>query len=175
MHPTVAATWKMIAEAAEGMSVDELARHAEGKWSAAEILEHLLITYTATTAGLRKALAKGRPLGSRPTPKQRLFQTVVLDVGYFPHGRQAPAMTLPKGLEPAHVLRAVEQALPDMDAAIAQCEEKYGKGTKVADHPVLGPLTAQQWRKFHFVHARHHMKQVMALRGGATARSAANG
>src|ERR1041384_5969803 len=119
MHPTVDTTWKMISQATAGMTPEELARHPEGKWCAAEIVEHLLITYTSTTKGLRKALASGRPLGSRPSLKNRLFQLVVLDVGYFPTGRQAPAMTIPKGLEPAQVVRAVEQALPEMDAAIS--------------------------------------------------------
>ena len=37
-----------------------------------------------------------------------------------------------------------------MDKLIAQCEERYGSRTKVLDHPVLGPLTASQWRKFHW-------------------------
>lgn len=165
MHPTVEATWKMIAGATAGMDAAKLGqRPAEGKWCAAEIVEHLLITYTSTTAGLRKALAKGRPLGGIPTLKQRLFQFVVLDMGYFPSGRQAPAMTIPKGLQPGEVVHAVEHALPDMDAAISECERNYGSGTKIADHPILGPLTAKQWRKFHLVHARHHMKQVARLR-----------
>src|SRR4051812_3764905 len=164
MHPTVETTWKLISGATQGMSPAELAQHPEGKWSAAEIVEHLLITYPATTAGLRKALAKGAPLGSKPTLKNRLFQFVVLDFGYFPTGRKAPAMTLPKGLEPAQVVRAVEQALPDMDNAITECEKRYGGTMKVADHPVLGPLTATQWRQFHHAHAKHHMPQIARLR-----------
>lgn len=166
MHPTVETTWKMISQGTAGMTPEELARNPEGKWCAAEIVEHLLITYTLTTKGLRKALAGGKPLGGKPTLKNRLSQLVVLDLGYFPSGRAAPAMTIPKGLEPLQVVRAVEQALPEMDAAISECEQKYGGRVKVADHPVLGPLTAGQWRRFHFVHARHHMKQVTRLRAG---------
>lgn len=165
MHPTVETTWQMIAGATQGMTADELGRCPEGKWCAAEIVEHLLMTYTATTGGLRKALAKGKPLGGTPTVKERLFQLVVLDIGYFPPGRRAPAMTIPKGLQPGEVVHAVKQALPDMDAAITECEQRYGAGVKIADHPVLGPLTATQWRRFHLIHARHHMKQVGRLRG----------
>ena len=175
MHPTVEATWKMIEAATAGMSPEELARHPEGKWCAAEIVEHLLITYTATTAGLRKALAKGAPQGGRPTLKDRVFQFAVLDVAYFPTGRKAPPATLPRGLDPAHVVRAVSEALPDMDAAISECEQRYGR-VKIADHPVLGPLTAEQWRAFHFVHARHHMKQVERLKAAPSpARASAGG
>ncbi|MGZ7099671.1 MAG: DUF1569 domain-containing protein [Candidatus Angelobacter sp.] len=32
------------------------------------------------------------------------------------------------------------------------------------DHPVLGPLTAAEWRKFHLVHGLHHVKQIRSLR-----------
>jgi hypothetical protein len=43
---------------------------------------------------------------------------------------------------------------------------------KIADHPVLGPLTLHQWSRFHYVHARHHMKQIATLRTRmATAKS----
>jgi hypothetical protein len=33
---------------------------------------------------------------------------------------------------------------------------------------ILGPLTGAQWRKFHLVHGRHHVKQVLHLRAGQT-------
>jgi hypothetical protein len=32
------------------------------------------------------------------------------------------------------------------------------------DHPILGPLTGGQWRKFHLVHGLHHVKQIRRLR-----------
>jgi hypothetical protein len=54
-----------------------------------------------------------------------------------------------------------------MDEVIRQCEEKIGRGTKLLDHPILGPLTASQWRKFHLVHGLHHGKQLRRLRRGA--------
>jgi hypothetical protein len=52
----------------------------------------------------------------------------------------------------------------DMDKAIAECEASYGNSTLLLDHPILGPLTADQWRKFHWVHGKHHMKQIRGLR-----------
>ena len=53
-----------------------------------------------------------------------------------------------------------------MDAAIARCEERMGRGVKLLDHPVLGPLTGAQWRTFHVVHGMHHRKQLLRLRAG---------
>jgi hypothetical protein len=54
----------------------------------------------------------------------------------------------------------------EMDAIIAQCEARFGRSSRLLDHPILGPLTAMQWRKFHFVHGRHHVKQLLRLREG---------
>jgi hypothetical protein len=62
------------------------------------------------------------------------------------------------------VLADIGSQIATMDALIAQCEERYGKRTRMLDHPVLGPLTAAQWRKFHWVHGKHHVKQIMRLR-----------
>jgi NADPH:quinone reductase-like Zn-dependent oxidoreductase len=55
-----------------------------------------------------------------------------------------------------------------MDAIIAQCEAHFGRRVHLLDHPILGPLTAIQWRKLHLVHGRHHQKQLLRLREGTT-------
>jgi hypothetical protein len=51
-----------------------------------------------------------------------------------------------------------------MDRVIARCEESYGSRVKVLDHPVLGTLTATQWRKFDLAHGRYHVKQILELK-----------
>jgi hypothetical protein len=61
------------------------------------------------------------------------------------------------------------QKIAAMDAIIAQAEEKYGKRTRLLDHPILGPLQGREWRKFHWVHGLHHVKQMRALRVKFTA------
>jgi len=51
-----------------------------------------------------------------------------------------------------------------MDGIIAECEARFGRHVKLLDHPILGPLTATQWRTLHLVHGRHHLKQLLGLR-----------
>ena len=157
-----------LASATEGMSAQDLARHPEGKWSAAEVLEHLCLTYTGTVKGMERCLQAGRPLATPPTLKQRVSILAVTGVGYFPEGRQAPNPTRPRGMPIEQVSAELERQLVAMDEAISRCEERYGKRTRVLDHPVLGPLTPHQWRKFHWVHGRHHVKQIQRLRGART-------
>jgi len=60
-----------------------------------------------------------------------------------------------------------------MASVLEESERKFGLAVKLADHPVLGPLTVTEWRKFHYRHAHHHVKQVRALRPRLPAAAAA--
>jgi hypothetical protein len=157
-----------IASATRGMSSEELTRHPqgppEGKWSAAEVLEHLYLTYTGTLKGFQRWLEAGKPLASVPTFRQRLSIALVTGIGYLPKGRKSPERNCPRGTPPEKVVAEIGPSIAAMDKLIAQCEAQYGARIKVLDHPILGPLTARQWRKFHWVHGRHHVKQILKLR-----------
>lgn len=153
-----------IASATRGMTADELTRHSEGKWCAAEILEHLYLTYAGTQKAFERCLQAGKPLGGVPTFKQKVAVTAVTECGYFPRGRKSPDQVLPRGMTAEKVAAEIGPRIAAMDAVITQCEERYGARTRVLDHPILGPLTARQWRKFHLAHGRHHVKQIRNLK-----------
>jgi hypothetical protein len=153
-----------IADVIRGMTIDELTRHSEDKWSAAEILEHLYLTYTGTAKGFERCFQAGKPLGGAVTFRQKVAIALVTELGYFPTGRKTPERASPKGMPVEKLVAEIGPQIIAMDEVIAQCEERYGSRTKVLDHPVLGPLTARQWRKFHLIHGRHHVKQISRLK-----------
>ncbi len=153
-----------VAEVTRGLNANQFTRHPEGKWSAAEILEHLDRTYKTTIPHLQKCLDAGRPTAGRPSLAQRFAVGIVVGLGYMPPGRKAPAYAVPKGLPLDEVLRDIPVHVADMDRVLAECEHRFGARRRLADHAILGPLTAHQWRKFHWVHTRHHMKQIARLR-----------
>jgi DinB family protein len=154
-----------ILEATNGLTPEKLTeRPVAGKWSAGEILEHLYLTYTGTTRGFEKCLAGSKPLAGAPNWKDGVRRLFVLGLKQLPEGRKAPANLAPKGLAPEQVLRDITTKIRDMDAAITQAELKFGKNARVLNHHVLGPLTGQQWRKFHLVHGRMHLKQLDRLK-----------
>lgn len=178
MHSYLQRVQQAIDDAVGGMSLEQLAWHRDGKWSAAAILEHLSLTYSGTAKGLQRSLEAGRPSITPPTAPQRVASFVVTGLRYMPPGRKAPAMVVPKGAPPETVLADVRRNLAAADDAISRCEARFGAGAKIANHPVLGPLTARQWRTFHLVHARHHMKQIARIRqqiAAATRAAAAHG
>lgn len=134
-----------------------------GKWSTAEILEHLYLTYTGTIKGFERVLAEGKPLATKPTLQKRLRALVVVGFGYLPSGRESPAVARPRGIPSEKVISEVAGKIAEMDAMMCRCDEKFGSGTPLLDHPVLGPLSTGQWRKFHLIHGLHHVKQIHRL------------
>lgn len=152
-----------VTEAARGMTAEQLRRHEPGKWSAAEVLEHLYLSYTGTVKGLGRCLEEGKPLARTRTFRDLLATTLVTGIGYFPSGRKSPRQANPRGIPAEQVMAEIGPAIRKMDELITQCMERHGDAL-ILDHPVIGPLTASQWAKFHWVHGRHHMKQIRKLR-----------
>ena len=153
-----------LESAVQGMSREQLAWHLPGKWSASEVLEHLYLTYTGTIKGFDRVLSGGTPLATRASIAHRLLTFVVVGLGHIPSGRQTPEVARPRGLPTEQVRSEIGAKLVAMDAVITQGESRFGRNLKLLDHPILGPLSAAQWRTLHVVHGRHHHKQLLRLR-----------
>ena len=153
-----------LQSAVEGMSNRQLDWHPPGKWSAAEVLEHLYLTYTGTIAGFERVMRKGKPLVSTATIGQRGLTLLVVGLGWMPGGFRAPAIVQPAGLPAEKVRNEIGEKIIAMDGIISQCEVCFGRRVRLLDHPILGPLNARQWRKLHLVHGAHHLKQLLELR-----------
>ena len=92
--------------------------------------------------------------------KDRFAKLVVVNLAYMPPGRKGPERVMPRGMPPEEVRQAILAELQKMWVGLDDCERKFGPATKILDHPFLGPLTADEWRKFHWVHGRHHARQI---------------
>ena len=133
-----------LESAMEGMSSEQLSWHPLGKWCAAEVLEHLYLSYAGTIQGLERVMRKGKPLASRASMAHRVLTLVIVGLGHMPAGRKAPAIVQPKGLPAEKVRNEIGAKIVAMDAIIAQCEARFGRRVQLLDHPILGPLTAPQ-------------------------------
>jgi hypothetical protein len=155
-----------IDEAVAGMDEAALgAAPAPGKWSAAQVLEHLALSYQLTTKGMGRIVEQGRPAATAANWTQRMGAFVILRLGFFPPGRKSPERVEPRGeLPPGQAVETIRRSLTEMDAALARARERFGEKTKVADHLVLGAFSVEQWRQFHLVHGLHHMKQVREMK-----------
>lgn len=153
-----------ISSTTEGMTAEQLQWHPQGKWSTCEILEHLLRTYLGTVKVFNRCLQAEKATATAPILRNRLVTFMILRLGYMPKGREAPVYTRPQGASPETIMPELIRQLATMDETILKCEERWGGGVKLVNHPLLGPLNASDWRKFHWVHARHHLRQIEQLK-----------
>ena len=153
-----------LANAIDGMTAEDLARHPEGKWSSAEILDHLNLTYRGTVKNCERCLAAGKSGASSDRNSKRWQRRVVIWLGYLPSGRKSPEPALPRGTPIPQLTTEIFENIARMDNVIAACDAQFGRGKSIAEHPILGPLTASEWRKFHWVHGRHHARQITRLK-----------
>jgi len=153
-----------IDKAFDGMQTPDWFHCPEGKWNIAQIAEHLSRAYGGTAKMLELALTSNeRPAISPATLKQHLGKLIVVRIGYFPTGVKAPEQVRPTGLDGTEALRRVRENIARMDVALSEAERRWGSAA-LANHPVLGPLTAHEWRKFHVLHGLHHLRQVRQRR-----------
>jgi DinB superfamily len=164
MHPLLEDLQRSLESSVEGMSAEQLHWHPQDKWCAAEILEHLYLSYTGTTKGFQRMLDSGKPPRARGSIPQLTRALLVFGFNHLPSGRQSPAPTRPKGLPFENVRGGFAEKLAAMDAIIAEGEARFGGSARLLEHPFLGPLTGAQWRKFHQLHGMHHRKQIVRLR-----------
>ena len=154
----------IVLEATKDGGAECAVRRDPDKWSVVEVVEHLTRAYSGTAKGFERCLEKGAPLATSPTFKQTLQQFALINLGYFPEGRQAPKHILPTGeLDLNAVLGAVRRDLARLDDVAIKAKQALGSG-KMLDHPILGALTVDQWLKFHVVHSRHHARQIASRR-----------
>ena len=164
MHPDLRGAIEDIAATTGALSDAQLAWHRPRKWSTAETLEHLMKSFRGTAYVMQRALDQDRPKARPDTWKERLSALVVIVVGYFPSDRVAPEATRPTGLPAAEARDQVQRALVDLDDVATRCAARFGERTKVSNHPYLGALSVRQWRRFHRIHTRHHMKLIEGMK-----------
>jgi hypothetical protein len=154
----------VILDATAGVTPESATRRAGDRWSVVEIVEHLQRTYSGTAKGFERCLEQGASLATGATLKQTLQAFGLINLGYFPEGRQAPKHVMPTGaIALPDVLEGVKKDLAWLDEAAVRTGTRFGSA-KVLDHPVLGAFSVEQWLRFHLVHTRHHARQIRARR-----------
>lgn len=160
MAPELEQVRQDVAAITHGWSDAHWSRALPGKWTNGQILEHLLLTYTGTSKGIRRALEAGTMPQRKITLPHKVRKFVVIRLNFMPSGREAFRQILPSAGLNSQSMRHFYDALVAMDATLNDAERRFGKMSRLLEHPFLGPLTAQEWRCFHRTHTRHHLKQI---------------
>lgn len=165
MHPDIKQARDILFDAVRDVAPEQADLAAGGKWSVAGILEHLCLSYSKSAAGMTRRREKGPTAPSRSrTLQQHVQQFVVVTLGYFPPGRESPTAVVPTGRPYRDLLADLDRVFSELDESLTATGGVLGGSRAVLDHPVLGPFSVNQWRRFHLVHTRHHAKQIRSRR-----------
>lgn len=155
----------MVLDPLRGRSDAEWEQGPAGKWTPAQIVEHLALglTLSAETFQARRNHA---PMSRRPrTPAEQIATFLILGLRWFPPGRKAPSRTSP---DAGVTRRAAEERFLAGIAGWIHVERDL-LATRGHDlfvkHPRLGDLTIAEWIRFHWIHGRHHARQIRARLG----------
>lgn len=133
---------------------------APGKWTPAQIVEHLALGLTMSAETLLKRRNHAPMTRRRRTPAEHVATFFIFGLRWFPPGRKAPERTTPAPVvsrtqAEGHFLAALE-LWDQIDRALLP----ERRNNLFAKHPRMGDLTVEEWMRFHRIHARHHARQI---------------
>jgi hypothetical protein len=171
MHAVLEQVASQFASEVLSLDAETTQLHPNGldhKWSAQQVVEHLVLGYRLTSKALEIRLNKGRlSRNQQRTYLQWSLQLMILTFGRLPQGVPALDETVPvAGRFPAmggqQLGDLLRREIDAMDKLFDACRRKFGI-ERVAVHPFLGPLRVDQWRRFHVVHGLHHLTQLRSV------------
>ena len=171
MHAVLERVVSQFSSEVLGLDAETAQLHPKGlayKWSAQQVVEHLVLGYRLTSGALESRLNKGRASRNQTrTYLQWSLQLMILSFGRLPRGVPALDETVPvagrfAALDGQQLGDLMRQEIEAMDTLLDACRRKFGI-ERVAVHPFLGPLRVDQWRRFHVVHGLHHLAQLRSV------------
>lgn len=132
---------------------------APGKWSPAQVTEHVALAYEKTRALLKDPNPKGgAPPLLRPLIRF-LFVRPILKTGKFRSGGKSPRQFRPvtAGETSDSLCRRLETAAAGLEADL---ESLQRQGTGILNHPIFGRISLPDSLYFQAYHTAHHRQQL---------------
>ena len=134
------------------------APRGEGKWSPAQIAEHLAIVYEYNRTVITGASGKSAPRFLQPLLRWFIVDRT-LKAGKFTRNGRAPAI-----FQPTAAPAAAPVLLARLTAAVAGMESDirsgHPAGRHTVAHPFFGTLKTIDYMRLQAIHARHHRSQL---------------
>jgi hypothetical protein len=144
--------------------VGDWQRAPAGKWTPAQIVEHLALSLELSARGFEAA--QGARARRPRTSLERLSGWFVFRLGWTPPGIRAPRRTTPAGqVEAADAGRHFREGLRRW--LVLESRPAVERDAAVyVQHPRLGELDFEEWLRFHEWHCRHHARQIRGRLAG---------
>jgi hypothetical protein len=165
MHPVLKSALEPLAQLVESVTQQEAQvppLPGQGRWCAQQIMEHLILTYELTSSVVSRQLKSGRVPKHRRSILEFILRVQTIGLGYMPGGIPAIRAVRPGEYTPqsgAEIAKRFLKAAEEMDVQLVAARKKFGIQI-CGEHPMFGVMRVDEWRRYHAVHARHHLKQL---------------
>jgi hypothetical protein len=135
-------------------------RPEEGRWTIAELVEHLhrVEKGTARLLALKANEARERGIG-RETSTSSVLDALDPMMEHVAGKRVSPERVAPRGMPPEEAHRSLQQSRQELHAAIASLDG-YALGEMRHEHPIFGDIDLYQWIVFVLGHEQRHLPQL---------------
>jgi hypothetical protein len=130
-----------------------------GKWTPAQIAEHLAITYEYSRAiVVGTPPGRGAPWFLKPVIRRFVVDST-LKAGRFTRKGRTPKMFEPSAAPPASSegLTRLQTAVTGFESAI---RSGHPEGRHTVNHPFFGKLPTVDYLRLQAIHTRHHRAQL---------------
>ncbi|SDI42678.1 DinB family protein [Natribacillus halophilus] len=154
---------KEVLAGVEDLTDEQLNREVEeGRWTIAQVLEHLFLIEKEMTRTIEKELAKE---DNEPARKKKPIELTLERSGAE---REAPEPFQPTSefMTLAEIKERLDHSRATLMKALHVVEDDAILSQKSAKHPAFGTMDLEQWIEFIGLHERRHLKQIEELKAG---------
>jgi hypothetical protein len=157
--------FNQFSETCNSMNETVLFKKPDEKWSAAENIQHLIISTNMTTLAYRLPKFMVRLIGGKPNRESRTYEELK-DKYYkkLADGGKASGLFVPK---PIQIKYGKQKLLDNWQKATAAFISALNKNRTekdlegyLAKHPLLGRITLRELCYFTIFHTEHHLQAI---------------
>jgi uncharacterized damage-inducible protein DinB len=149
-----------LLSAADSVPADEWkTRPSEGRWSAAELVAHLMMVE-------RAVIGKADRVAQKPPRRVSLLRRIHIPMAFVETRwirRKAPAPVEPEMLHDKEVMLAELRTVRERSLAFLEETRTRNMGEYYWAHPALGTLNVYEWLQFIASHEVRHTKQMREI------------
>ena len=157
--------FNQFSETCNSMDEAMLFKKPAEKWSAAENVQHLIISTNITTLAYRLPKFIVKLIGGRPNRASRSYEE--LKEKYYKKladGGKASGLFVPKPIEIKYGKQKLmlnwQKATEGFINALSKNRKEQDLDRYLAKHPLLGPITLRELGYFTIFHTEHHLLAI---------------
>jgi hypothetical protein len=139
---------------------------APGRWSTANVVEHLAIVESRMAGILSGRIGEEREAGLSGETSSEPLRLEMSRISDRSTKVQAPDFAIPTGLEAAAAWTQLEVATAALRAMVLS-GDGLSLGNVIHPHSRLGPMSVYQWIVFLAAHESRHAEQIREMSGKA--------